>query len=53
VPATVSVRYRTEGGGRGSAAMDQHGVARGSNDREFVTTFRGVLAALTYQVTEQ
>jgi hypothetical protein len=50
VPTTVSVRYRTEGGGRGSAAMDRHGVARGSNDQEFVYTFRSVLADVHFDV---
>ena len=50
VPQTVSVRYRTEGGGRGSAAMDRRGVARGSNDQEFVSTFRGVFANVHFDV---
>jgi hypothetical protein len=52
VPQVVEVRYRTTGGGRGRAAMDRRGVARGPQDhfQEYAYTFRSVLADLRFDV---
>ena len=52
VPQLVEVRYRTEGGARGRAAMDRRGVARRSVDRfqEYAYTFHGLLADVHFDV---
>jgi hypothetical protein len=52
VPQVVEVRYRTEGGARGRAAMDRRGIARPPAERfqEYTYTFRSVLADIRLDV---
>ncbi len=52
VPKTVEVRYRTESGARGRAAMNRQGVAVPGRDRfqQYTYTFEGILSPIDFEL---
>ncbi|MBN1589903.1 MAG: hypothetical protein JW888_10345 [Pirellulales bacterium] len=52
VPKTVEVRYRTESGARGRAAMNREGVAVPGRDpfQQYAYTFQGILSPIEFDL---